>query len=177
MMKGYLAGILADFALAWRLLTVIPLPFPAEDFTRPAGPAAAYFPLVGLVLGLVLAGADWLLALALPQGVAATLLLVVWVGLTGMLHLDGFMDACDGLLPPRDPDRRLEIMKDSRVGAFGVVATGQPRFGYGVADCFRFYRDHRPADDGRRLAGNDVVSPVGAGPYPRPDRRYLRGDL
>jgi adenosylcobinamide-GDP ribazoletransferase len=38
-----------------------------------------------------------------------------------MLHLDGFIDACDGLLPPRDAARRLEIMKDSRVGAFGVV--------------------------------------------------------
>ena len=49
------------------------------------------------------------------------LVLVVWVGLTGMLHLDGFMDACDGLLPPRDPARRLEIMKDSRVGAMGLV--------------------------------------------------------
>jgi adenosylcobinamide-GDP ribazoletransferase len=49
-------------------------------------------------------------------------LLAVWVGLTGMLHLDGFMDSCDGLLPPRERTRRLEIMKDSRVGAFGVVA-------------------------------------------------------
>jgi adenosylcobinamide-GDP ribazoletransferase len=38
-----------------------------------------------------------------------------------MLHLDGFMDSCDGLLPPREPLQRLEIMKDSRVGAFGVV--------------------------------------------------------
>ncbi len=38
-----------------------------------------------------------------------------------MLHLDGFMDTCDGLLPPRDPAHRLEIMKDSQVGAFGVI--------------------------------------------------------
>jgi adenosylcobinamide-GDP ribazoletransferase len=49
------------------------------------------------------------------------LLLALWAGLTGLLHLDGLMDSCDGLLPPRDPARRLEIMKDSRVGAFGVV--------------------------------------------------------
>jgi adenosylcobinamide-GDP ribazoletransferase len=49
------------------------------------------------------------------------MLLVLWAGLTGLLHLDGFMDSCDGLLPPRDPARRLEIMKDSRIGAFGAV--------------------------------------------------------
>ena len=114
-------GILADFGLAWRLLTVIPLPLVPEDFSRPAGRAAGYFPLVGLVLGLLLAGMSQLCYFLLPAGMAATLLLVIWVGLTGMLHLDGFMDTCDGLLPPRDPARRLEIMKDSRVGAFGVV--------------------------------------------------------
>jgi adenosylcobinamide-GDP ribazoletransferase len=45
----------------------------------------------------------------------------LWAGLTGLLHLDGLMDSCDGLLPPRDPARRLEIMQDSHVGAFGVV--------------------------------------------------------
>ena len=116
-----LRGIVADFGLAWRLLTVIPLPLLPEAIDRPAGQAAAYFPLVGLILGLLLAAAGRLFSLLLPQEVAAGLVLTLWVGLTGMLHLDGFMDSCDGLLPPRDPSRRLEIMKDSRVGAFGVV--------------------------------------------------------
>lgn len=120
-MIAYLRGMLADFGLAWRLLTAIPMPLLPEDFGRPAGPAAAYYPLVGLILGLLLAGADQLLARFLPQGVAAALLLTIWVGSTGLLHLDGFMDSCDGLLPPREPARRLEIMKDSRVGAFGVA--------------------------------------------------------
>ncbi len=112
---------LTDFALAWRLLTVIPLPFFPTDSNRPAGLAAAYYPLVGLILGLLLAGTDWLLLRFLPSGVASALLLALWAGLTGLLHLDGLMDSCDGLLPPRDPTRRLDIMKDSRVGAFGVV--------------------------------------------------------
>ena len=112
---------ITDFALAWRLLTIIPLPFIPQDFNRPAGRAAAYYPLVGLILGLLLAGTDWILSLFLPNGLAAALLLAVWAGLTGLLHLDGLMDSCDGLLPPCDPARRLEIMKDSRVGAFGVV--------------------------------------------------------
>jgi len=117
----YIVEVFLDFGLAWRLLTIIPLPFVPENIERPAGRAAAYYPLVGLIVGLVLVGADQLFYLLLPEGVAAALLLAIWVGLTGILHLDGFMDACDGLLPPRDPARRLEIMKDSRVGAFGVV--------------------------------------------------------
>ncbi len=113
--------MLIDFGLAWRLLTVIPLPLIPEDFQRPAGRSAAYYPLVGLLLGILLAGMDRFFYFLLPTAVASTLLLTLWVGSTGMLHLDGFMDACDGLLPPRDPARRLEIMKDSRVGAFAVV--------------------------------------------------------
>lgn len=100
---------------------MIPLPFIPMDYNRPAGFGAAYYPLVGLVLGMLLAGADGLLTAFLPAGLAAALLLALWAGLTGLLHLDGFMDCCDGLLPPRDAGRRLEIMKDSRVGAFGVA--------------------------------------------------------
>ncbi len=113
--------ILIDFALAWRLLTVIPLPFIPADSNRPAGLAAAYYPLVGLILGGLLAGVGQLFYFLFPTGLAAALLLALWAGLTGLLHLDGFMDSCDGLLPPRDPVRRLEIMKDSRIGAFGAV--------------------------------------------------------
>ncbi len=112
---------LIDFGLAWRLLTVVPLPLIPEDFERPAGYSAGYYPLVGLILGLILAGGAYLFDLWLSPGLSAALLLTLWVGLTGLLHLDGFMDSCDGLLPPRDAARRLEIMKDSRVGAFGVV--------------------------------------------------------
>ena len=120
MRRGVL-NILTDFALAWRLLTIIPLPFFPADSNRPAGLAATYYPLVGLILGVLLAGAGQLLFFLFPAGLAAALLLAMWTGLTGLLHLDGLMDSCDGLLPPRDPAHRLEIMKDSRVGAFGVV--------------------------------------------------------
>jgi adenosylcobinamide-GDP ribazoletransferase len=112
---------ITGFALAWRLLTVIPLLFVPDDTEHSPGRAAGYFPLVGLILGLLLAGVGHFFFSFLPEGLAAALLLALWAGLTGLLHLDGFMDSCDGLLPPRDPARRLEIMKDSRVGAFGVV--------------------------------------------------------
>ena len=116
-----MGGLLTDFAQAWQLLTAIRLPPALIDQQRPPGRAIPYFPLVGLVLGVLLAGTGELLFWGLPAGIASALLLVTWVAFTGMLHLDGFMDCCDGLLPPRDSVRRLEIMRDSRVGAFGVV--------------------------------------------------------
>jgi adenosylcobinamide-GDP ribazoletransferase len=109
------------FYMAWFLLSSLPLPFAPKELASSLGRAAGWFPLVGLVFGLTLAGIGWVLYAFLPVGIAAALILVIWVALTGMLHLDGFMDSCDGLLPPRKPARRLEIMKDSRVGAFGVV--------------------------------------------------------
>jgi len=107
--------------MAWQLLTIIPLPLSPKIMSNTPGRSTAYYPLVGLILGGLLAGAGQLLFAFLPVGLAAALLLALWAGLTGLLHLDGFMDSCDGLLPPRDPARRLEIMKDSHVGAFGVV--------------------------------------------------------
>ncbi|RMF02397.1 MAG: adenosylcobinamide-GDP ribazoletransferase, partial [Chloroflexi bacterium] len=112
---------LTDFVMAWQLLTAIPLPFAPAESGRPPGYAAVHFPLVGAVLGLLLAAAAEPLFWLFPAEIAAALLLALWVGATGMLHLDGFMDSCDGLLPPREAARRLEIMKDSRVGAFGAV--------------------------------------------------------
>jgi adenosylcobinamide-GDP ribazoletransferase len=120
-LKTYIPKFMTGFALAWRLLTIIPLPLAPDNDTSAPGRAAGYFPLVGLILGLLLAGVGYFFFSFLPEGMAAALLLALWAGLTGLLHLDGFMDSCDALLPPRDPARRLEIMKDSRVGAFGVV--------------------------------------------------------
>jgi adenosylcobinamide-GDP ribazoletransferase len=81
----------------------------------------AWFPLVGLIIGAILAGLDFLLAPVLPDLPATALVLVAWVALTGGLHLDGFVDCCDGLLVAKPAEQRLEIMKDSRVGAFGVI--------------------------------------------------------
>ncbi|GAB7056977.1 hypothetical protein JCM16163A_37250 [Paenibacillus sp. YK5] len=66
-------------------------------------------------------GAGKLLYMALPPLPAAALLLSAWVLLTGALHLDGLMDMADGILSHRSRERMLEIMKDSRVGAMGVV--------------------------------------------------------
>ncbi|MHB1006864.1 MAG: adenosylcobinamide-GDP ribazoletransferase [Chloroflexota bacterium] len=109
-----------DFYAGLRFLTALPLP------DRPVKPeqmarSAAYFPLVGLLVGLLVAGVDYLLRLIWPTSVASAGALIAFILVTGGLHLDGLMDSCDGLFGRRDPVRRLEIMRDSRVGSFGVL--------------------------------------------------------
>jgi adenosylcobinamide-GDP ribazoletransferase len=107
--------------MAGSFLTV--LPFPAGPFGAGARAAGvALFPLVGGALGLGLGGLGLALDRALPPAVTAALLLAVGALVTGGLHLDGLMDAADGVFGGRTLERRLEIMRDSRVGSFGVLA-------------------------------------------------------
>jgi adenosylcobinamide-GDP ribazoletransferase len=84
------------------------------------GRAVGYFPLIGAAIGLLLAGLGALLGLVFPGTVVAALLIVAWVIGTGSLHVDGFLDACDGLLGGYTPDDRLRIMRDERVGGFAL---------------------------------------------------------
>lgn len=102
-------------------LTVIPIP-PNAARAADLGRAAAWFPLVGLSLGGVVAAAFWGFSALFPPLVAAALTVLVWAALTGGLHLDGLADCGDGLLAAASPERRLEIMRDPRVGAFGALA-------------------------------------------------------
>ena len=91
----------------------------AEDFGR----STRFFPLVGLVLGICYALAAWTLVSVLGmRALTAALLLILPLLLTGGLHADGFMDTADGVFSGRERERKLAIMKDSRVGSFGVVA-------------------------------------------------------
>jgi len=107
--------------LAFKFLTILPVPVPDDVSPKTMGRAVAYYPLVGAFLGLALVGADLLLGLAVPPALRSALVLALWVGLTGALHLDGFLDCCDGLLAPVPPERRLEILRDVHAGSFGVV--------------------------------------------------------
>jgi adenosylcobinamide-GDP ribazoletransferase len=109
-----------SFLVAWQLLTAIPLGRRDATLEQP-GRSMAWFPLIGLAIGALLAASDFLLGKVWPPLPASALLLVVWVAITGGLHLDGFIDCCDGLLVAKSAEQRLEIMKDSRVGAFGVL--------------------------------------------------------
>ena len=82
------------------------------------------FPLVGLLLGLIMGGVLYALAEWTPFSVLATafILWLLTILLTGGLHLDGWIDASDAFFSYQDQARRLEIMKDSRTGAFGVIS-------------------------------------------------------
>ncbi len=109
------------YLIALQFLTIIPLPFPVRCEERDLGRAMALFPLVGLTIGAILAGADYLLALRLPRPVTDLLLIAVLAAVTGALHLDGLADCCDGLAARGGKERFLAVMKDSRIGAVGVV--------------------------------------------------------
>jgi adenosylcobinamide-GDP ribazoletransferase len=89
---------------------------------EPDARTLSWFPLVGLVVGAIVGGAWWAAGKAWAAPVAAVVAVAVDAAVTGCLHLDGLADAADGLLPPVDRSRRLEIMADPRVGAFGAVA-------------------------------------------------------
>jgi adenosylcobinamide-GDP ribazoletransferase len=110
---------------AGRFLTRWPLPNPGMPTAAELGPemgrAALFYPLIGLLLGAALAGLALLLKDA-PTLAAAAVLLIFWVWSTGALHLDGLADCADawvGGLGSRA--RTLEILKDPRTGAMGVV--------------------------------------------------------
>lgn len=109
------------FLAALQFLTIIPSPLRREATLREAGHSVVYFPLIGLGIGGLLYGLDLLFSLVLPSALVNILLLIALVLLTGAHHLDGFIDTCDGMAGGRSPEQRLEIMRDSRAGSFGVV--------------------------------------------------------
>lgn len=110
--KSFLVGV--------QFLTRLPTPgfqFKEEYFVQ----ALLYFPLIGLLVALLLTGANIFLLELFTPAIASSLLLFVYVLITGGLHLDGLLDSIDGFFSHRSRDRILEIMKDSRVGAHGVT--------------------------------------------------------
>lgn len=86
----------------------------------PSPAALSWFPAVGIALGATLGGLWWVAGRLWPPLVAAAIVVVADLALTGMLHLDGLADTADGLLPHQTRERRLEIMAQPDVGAFGV---------------------------------------------------------
>ena len=109
------------FFIAVQFFTRLPIPrwvgFEQEWLHH----ASRYFPLVGLVVGAIAAGVYAAAALVLPAPVAAVLSTAATIYATGAFHEDGFADTCDGLGGGMTRERVLEIMKDSRVGAYGAI--------------------------------------------------------
>ena len=99
---------------------------------RPAEPderTLSWFPVVGAAVGAIVGSAWWLAGRIWAAALAAVIAVGVDAAVTGCLHLDGLADAADGLLPAVDRERRLAIMADPHVGAFGVVALVVVLFG------------------------------------------------
>jgi adenosylcobinamide-GDP ribazoletransferase len=124
-----LQSVRLQLAEAWRgyrqalcLLTRLPVRVDWESDLK-WGTLTGWFPAVGGLIGLLLAA--FTLAwggVSLPYApVSAALILIVWAGLTGGLHLDGWADCSDAFYTPVSRERRLEIMADPRLGAFGTM--------------------------------------------------------
>lgn len=112
--------MIKSFLLMLSFFTRLPVPqveFEEQRYIR----GIKAIPFVGVVLGLILYLVSYVNLLFSPA-VTALVLLTVYIFITGGLHLDGLADTCDGVFSGRDRERMLEIMKDSRIGSFGVLA-------------------------------------------------------
>jgi adenosylcobinamide-GDP ribazoletransferase len=109
---------------AFQFLTTFPAIIRRVFTAQELGRAVGFFPLVGLGLGGIFYGLAIGLQVIFPSQVVAIFLLAAWLLFTRALHFDGFLDTCDGLFGGFTPERRMEIMRDSRVGAFGVAGGG-----------------------------------------------------
>jgi len=103
-------------------LTRVPVPLSAPLDGAAVGRSSLFFPVVGLLLGTVQAGAALLLLQRLPDPIVAVLVVAIGVLLTGALHLDGLADTADGLGGGRSREHALEIMRDHSVGTYGAAA-------------------------------------------------------
>lgn len=106
---------------ALMFMTRIPLP-PMNISKTDWHKSARYFQLVGLVIGGVLYLASLTLEQFFPTTITAFFIVLLWIWITGGLHIDGWMDLADGFGSNKSREQILEIMKDSRVGAMGVIA-------------------------------------------------------
>jgi adenosylcobinamide-GDP ribazoletransferase len=111
-----------DFFTGLQFLTRIRIVRETEWSAERFGRSVKFFPVVGLIIGLILYGFDKIAAGYLPHHIVIACILLLMILLTGGLTCDGFMDTMDGVFSGRSRDRMLEIMKDSRVGANGVMA-------------------------------------------------------
>ena len=108
-----------ELLAALQFLTILPV---KRNFTsEQIGRSTVWFPVVGFIIGAILFGLHYVLELILPAALVNALLIAVLVILSGGLHLDGLSDTVDGLAGHRTPERRLEIMRDSHIGAIGAV--------------------------------------------------------
>jgi cobalamin 5'-phosphate synthase/cobalamin synthase len=113
--------IFDGFALAVSMLSILPF-FKVHHFYKGInGYSVMFYPLVGLMLGMILYLSYTFLGTVMPEEHTRVLVFSLWVIVTGALHLDGLSDTIDGLFVPKE--KALQVMKDSHVGGMGMVFT------------------------------------------------------
>lgn len=110
------------FLTAVQFFTRIPVPAWVGHSAQQLDQAVRYFPLVGICVGALAAAVLWLGALVLPLSLAVVLSIAAGILITGAFHEDGLSDFADGMGGGHSKEKVLAIMKDSRVGAYGVIA-------------------------------------------------------
>ena len=110
-----------DFLWACSFLTIIPLGRESGSHSPNIRNLFFWFPIVGFLIGLLLAVVYFAIANVIPFAIADFTILILYFILTGGLHLDGFADTCDGIFGGKDKENRLGIMRDSSIGSFGVI--------------------------------------------------------
>lgn len=110
------------FLLAVGFFTRVPVPAFSDFQESELNHAARYFPLVGLLVGLLAAITWWLASWILPSAIAILCSMAATIYVTGAFHEDGLADSADGLGGGMDRARKLEIMQDSRLGSYGAIA-------------------------------------------------------
>ena len=113
--------LLSALRMAFGFMNVLPIPQKKEWNDRDFGWSAVFFPLTGAVIGLITGAALRVFAAVFAKPIAAFLTLIVWILLSGGLHWDGLAECFDGFGCSAAPERRLEIMKDSRLGTYGAL--------------------------------------------------------
>lgn len=110
------------FLTAVQFFTRLPLPAWVGHSAQQLEQAARYLPLVGILVGAIAAGTLWLGAQVLPLSLAVGLSMVAGILATGAFHEDGLSDFADGMGGGHSKEKALAIMKDPRVGAYGMIA-------------------------------------------------------
>ncbi len=110
-----------NFLCAIKFLTIFPIDPRNKIIPLNMGLTMVWFPAVGLLIGALLVAVYFLLIMWFSSPVADALILVVYIIITGGLHLDGLADSCDGIFGGYDKEKRLEIMRQSTIGTFGVL--------------------------------------------------------
>ncbi|MBC8591396.1 adenosylcobinamide-GDP ribazoletransferase [Wansuia hejianensis] len=113
--------MIQGFILSMQFLTRVPINIPIDFNDKNIRNSTFFYPFVGMILG-VLCAIPYYFLNSFNKDIASFLTVVLMIIFTGGLHLDGLSDTVDGFFSNRDRERTLEIMKDSRVGSFGVLS-------------------------------------------------------